>query len=57
MMTQTLENGLTVHFLPKPLFNETYAVLSTNYGSIDDRIIPANGENLVKFPGGLAHFF
>ncbi|GAK47915.1 Zn-dependent peptidase [Secundilactobacillus oryzae JCM 18671] len=56
MMTQTLENGLTVHFLPKPLFNETYAVLSTNYGSIDDRIIPANGENLVKFPGGLAHF-
>ncbi|KRM59225.1 EF-P 5-aminopentanol modification-associated protein YfmH [Secundilactobacillus malefermentans] len=56
IFSQVLDNGLTIHLLPKPEFSETYAVLSTNYGSIDNQIIPNGQTDRVQFPDGLAHF-
>lgn len=50
-----LANGLTVFILPKSQFLRTYAVLSTNYGSIDSQFKIAN-RGLVEVPPGIAHF-
>ena len=57
IFSQVLDNGLTIHLLPKPEFSETYAILSTNYGSIDNQIIPNGQTDRVQFPDGLAHFW
>lgn len=50
-----LANGLAVFILPKPQFLRTYAVLSTNYGSIDSQFETPN-RGLVEVPPGIAHF-
>lgn len=53
---QTLPNGLTVSLLPKADYHKTYAVLTTNYGSIDDLFIPLGQSDYVQMPAGIAHF-
>ena len=35
MLTQTLDNGLQVFVFPKPGFSKSFAMLATNYGSVD----------------------
>lgn len=50
-----LNNGLGVFIFPKPNFLRTYAVLSTNYGSIDSNFRSTKGD-LVQVPPGIAHF-
>lgn len=54
--TEVLENGLTVNLLPKKGFEKTYALFTTNYGSIDNHFVPLGEEEAVKVPDGIAHF-
>lgn len=51
----TLANGLTVNLLPRPDFHKTYAVMTTNYGSIDTKFTDPQGKQ-VDVPAGTAHF-
>ncbi|EUJ31824.1 zinc protease, insulinase family protein [Listeria floridensis FSL S10-1187] len=54
--SETLENGLRVFLLPKKDFNKTYAVFTTNYGSIDNTFVPIGEDQLTHVPDGIAHF-
>ncbi|MFS0672501.1 EF-P 5-aminopentanol modification-associated protein YfmH [Ornithinibacillus sp. 179-J 7C1 HS] len=51
-----LENGLTVFLLPKPQMAKTYAIFSTNYGSIDRTFVPIGEKDKITVPDGIAHF-
>lgn len=54
--SETLENGLRVFLLPKKDYNKTYAVFTTNYGSVDNAFVPIGEEQLTHVPDGIAHF-
>ncbi|WP_423252704.1 EF-P 5-aminopentanol modification-associated protein YfmH [Melissococcus plutonius] len=54
--TEVLENGLTVYLIPKQDFHKTYALFTTNYGSIDNDFTPLNKSEFIKVPDGIAHF-
>ncbi|WP_390409603.1 EF-P 5-aminopentanol modification-associated protein YfmH [Lacticaseibacillus jixiensis] len=56
LFTKTLPNGLKVLVVAKPAYHETYALFTTNYGSIDTRYIPLGGHEFVQDPAGIAHF-
>lgn len=47
--------GLTILVYPKPGYSTSYAVIGTNYGSIDDALKVKGGEEKV-LPWGTAHF-
>ncbi|WP_208559137.1 EF-P 5-aminopentanol modification-associated protein YfmH [Marinilactibacillus kalidii] len=51
-----LKNGLTVILLPKKEYRTTYALFSTDYGSIDQLFIQEGEKNSSQFPPGVAHF-
>ncbi|GEN44980.1 EF-P 5-aminopentanol modification-associated protein YfmH [Alkalibacillus haloalkaliphilus] len=51
-----LENGLDVFLYPKDELEKTFAIFSTKYGSIDQKFIPLNGQEMVTVPDGIAHF-
>ncbi|BDZ31371.1 pitrilysin family protein [Lactiplantibacillus sp. WILCCON 0030] len=51
-----LDNGLTVTLLPKAGYHKTYAVFTTNYGSINNTFVPAGESEMRRFPDGIAHF-
>ena len=53
---QVLPNGLKVVLVPKPGFNKTYGLFSTNYGSIDEKFVPLGATEPVTVPEGIAHF-
>ena len=52
----TLRNGLRVFLLPKRDFNETYGIMTANFGSIDTSFIPCGSNQAVQYPAGVAHF-
>lgn len=54
--SKVLENGLNVRILPKKGFHKTYALFSTNYGSIDNDFYPLNADEAITVPDGIAHF-
>src|SRR5690625_1820906 len=54
--SKTLQNGLPVFLLPRNKMSKTFAIFTTNYGSIDRSFIPLNGENKITVPDGVAHF-
>ncbi|EUJ17595.1 EF-P 5-aminopentanol modification-associated protein YfmH [Listeria aquatica] len=54
--SETLENGLRVFLLPKKDYNKTYAVFTTNYGSVDNTFVPIGEDGLTSVPDGIAHF-
>lgn len=56
LITERLSNGLTVFLLPKQEFSKTYAIFSTNYGSIDLSFVPRNKKESITVPEGVAHF-
>lgn len=56
LYTETLDNGLTVTLLPKNEFHKTYALFTTNYGSIDNTFVPLGKGEMVTVPDGIAHF-
>ena len=49
------QTGLTILVYPKPGYSTSYAVIGTNYGSIDDALKVKGGEEKV-LPWGTAHF-
>ncbi|MFZ2558160.1 MAG: pitrilysin family protein, partial [Lactococcus raffinolactis] len=53
---EVLDNGLLVYYLPKPEFNKTYGLFTTNFGSLDTRFVPRGGSDMQTFPEGIAHF-
>lgn len=54
----TLANGLRVYYLPKPEFNRTFGLFTTDFGSLDTTFIPLDvkNEEMQTFPEGIAHF-
>ncbi|MEN2766383.1 EF-P 5-aminopentanol modification-associated protein YfmH [Ornithinibacillus xuwenensis] len=53
---EKLENGLTVFLLPRPEMSKTYAIFSTNYGSMDRTFVPIGQQDKITVPDGIAHF-
>lgn len=51
-----LANGLRVFLLPKNDFNETYGIISTNFGSVDTGIVSRETKQVNQYPAGIAHF-
>ncbi|MFC4404518.1 EF-P 5-aminopentanol modification-associated protein YfmH [Gracilibacillus xinjiangensis] len=54
--TETLSNGLRVFILPKQEMAKTFAIFTTNYGSIDQSFVPLGNEEFITVPDGIAHF-
>ena len=52
----THKSGLNVLVYPKTGYSKTYAVIATNYGSIDNSFIPLGKGEPVTVPGGIAHY-
>lgn len=53
---ETLPNGLQVILVPNQAVSQTYALFTTEYGSIDQRFKPIGGKELITVPDGIAHF-
>lgn len=51
-----LANGLTVHMIPMANFHKTYAMFTTDFGSIDNHFIPYGEQDFIRVPDGVAHF-
>ncbi|GFH41030.1 EF-P 5-aminopentanol modification-associated protein YfmH [Lactococcus insecticola] len=51
-----LPNGLSVYYLPKPDYNKTYGLFTTNFGSLDTTFVPRGKSEMTDFPEGIAHF-
>lgn len=56
LYTETLPNGLTVVLLPKKDYHKTYALFTTDYGSIDNVFKPLGEKDFCEVPDGIAHF-
>lgn len=54
--SETLPNGLRVFILPKKEMTKTFAIFTTDYGSIDQRFVPLNEKDVIQVPDGIAHF-
>lgn len=54
--SETLDNGLKVHILPKKQMNKTYGLFTTDYGSIDQTFVPIGETKEITVPNGIAHF-
>lgn len=54
--SKKLANGLSVILLPKPEMAKTYAIFSTDYGSIDQTFTPIGKHERITVPEGVAHF-
>ncbi|WP_164215518.1 pitrilysin family protein [Virgibacillus sp. YIM 98842] len=54
--SKKLKNGLTVILLPKKDMSKTYALFSTDYGSIDQSFVPIGKKEAITVPEGIAHF-
>lgn len=54
LYTEVLENGLTVHVVPKPDFGKSYAFFATRYGGMDTRF-QLDGQ-WYDTPAGIAHY-
>lgn len=52
----TLPNGLRVFLQPKLEFQETYGIITANFGSVDTNFTPIGGNGDVTYPAGIAHF-
>ena len=55
MQTTTLPNGLRIYYIPKPAFSKTFAMLATDFGSVDSRFTMEDGTH-IDTPAGVAHF-
>lgn len=54
MQTRTLANGLRICYLPKKGFSKTFAILATDFGSVDASFT-FEGKRY-DTPAGVAHF-
>ena len=55
VITTTLSNGLRLQVVPRPAYHKSYAIMTTDYGSIDTQFAP-DGKQMVTYPAGIAHF-
>ena len=53
----TLQNGLKLYLIPKDDFNETYAMISTKFGSVDTCFTIGPSKDKKEYPAGIAHFW
>ena len=53
---QVSKNWIEVIFNSKADFNESYAIISTKFGSVDTRFTVEGVEGIKEFPAGIAHF-
>lgn len=53
---EQLANGLRVQLLPMAGYHKTYAILTTDFGSIDNHFIPYQQQDAIQVPDGVAHF-
>lgn len=51
-----LDSGLDVTLIPRSGFQKTYAILTVNYGSIDNQFEVSRLHQMTKVPDGIAHF-
>ncbi|TQS75496.1 insulinase family protein [Ornithinibacillus gellani] len=56
VFTKKLENGLTVCLMPRRDMSKTFALFTTNYGSIDQTFVPIGESEEITVPEGIAHF-
>ena len=49
-------NGIKIYFMPKKGYSKSYAVFSTDYGSIDNSFVPIGESEAIEVPEGIAHF-
>ncbi|TYC47347.1 EF-P 5-aminopentanol modification-associated protein YfmH [Leuconostoc litchii] len=55
LVTETLDNGLKIVMIPKLPYHKTFAVLTTNYGALEQKF-SINGGSVIDIPAGTAHF-
>ncbi len=55
VMTEQLANGLRVKLVPMAGFQQTFAMINVNVGSVDTRF-QANGGHVLTVPAGTAHY-
>lgn len=53
---EQLSNGLKVQLLPMEGYHKTYAILTADFGSIDNHFIPYHQKEAITVPDGVAHF-
>lgn len=51
-----LSNGLLITIIPMHHFHKSYAMFTTDFGSIDNQFVPAGQAAPLKVPDGIAHF-
>ncbi|KRL03022.1 EF-P 5-aminopentanol modification-associated protein YfmH [Liquorilactobacillus capillatus] len=56
MYKEKLINGLEVNILPKEGYHKTYGILTTDYGSLDNKFVPLHKTKMEQVPDGVAHF-
>ena len=56
VVRKVLANGLTVQLLPMANFHKTYAILTTNFGSVDRKYKLSPNDEWKTIPDGIAHF-
>ncbi len=54
--TEKLDNGLTVHLIPKPGFKQVFSTFTTKYGSINRQFRVNSDSDITTVPDGIAHF-
>jgi predicted Zn-dependent peptidase len=54
--SEKLDNGLTVHLIPKPGFGQVFSTFTTRYGSINRQFRVNRDPNTTTVPDGIAHF-
>lgn len=51
-----LDNGLTVMLMPRANYSKYYGIFATDYGSIDNKFVNPETNEVVEVPDGIAHF-
>lgn len=49
-------SGLTILLYPMEGFSSAYAMMATNYGSVDETFKASQGDSFTTVPAGIAHF-
>ena len=56
MYIEKLSNGLTVIMLPKEKIKKKYITWGVNFGSIDNKFIINDSDEITRIPDGVAHY-
>lgn len=56
VVCKALANGLTVQLIPMANFHKTYAILTTDFGSVDRKYKLHPDDDWYEIPDGVAHF-